>query len=66
VLTLAVVAALAPPSEARPSPSGGSSRPSAADRVPGGPSATFDLDSVSWYGYRDQTSSDFADTFADR
>lgn len=66
VLTLAVVAALATPSEARPSPSGGSSRPAAADRVPGGPSATFDLDSVSWYGYRDQTSSDFADTFDDR
>ena len=34
--------------------------------VPGGPVATFDPPSVGWYSYRDQTNSQFADTFAAR
>jgi len=37
-----------------------------AEAVPGVPSAVFDPNSVGWYSYRDQTSSQFSSTFASK
>jgi len=67
-VSLAAVTALSTAGHARPAagPAPGSAAAAALPaRVPGGPSSVFDPDSVGWYGLRDQTSSDFADTFDD-